>query len=157
MKRIFCPLLLTLGCLNAHASVHVSDCVIREPTPGSDKTGLYFNLTYTIDDKVEALRLPGPESLFGAAVPQLTTYTELHDMTHKDGIMKMHRIPRVPIQPNQQVQLKPGGKHVMLFNLTKRPVAGEEYDVDVWMAWAPNVTCKAVVKTSAQLTQEVKR
>ncbi|NLS11913.1 copper chaperone PCu(A)C [Vibrio sp. SM6] len=157
MKRTFCSLLLGLSCFSAHANVQVSDCVIREPAPGSDKTGLYFNLTYTLDEQTQALRLPGPESLFGAAVPELTTYTELHDMTHVDGVMKMQRLSRLPVKPNQPVVLKPGGKHVMLFNLAKRPVAGEEYDVDVWMAWAPGVTCKAIVKTSAQLAQEVKK
>lgn len=153
MKRTLLALMLGLSSSMASASVTVSDCMIREPAPGADKTGLYFTLTYQPDEETQSLRLPAPEALYGAVVPQLTRHTELHDMKHVDGVMTMTRIPQLPLKPGSTVTLKPGGHHVMLFDLAKRPVAGEEYDVELWLAFAPEATCKAMVKTSAQLAQ----
>lgn len=151
MKRTLCSALLGLTCLSAQAAVTVTDCVIREPAPGTDKTGLYFTVVYTPTEETSSLRLPAPEALYGAAIPALTSYTELHDMTHVDGVMTMQRIPQIQIKPNDPAVLKPGGKHVMLFNLKQRPLVGETYPVELWMAFDPEVKCNAVVKTSAQI------
>ncbi|RYU67035.1 copper chaperone PCu(A)C [Aliivibrio finisterrensis] len=153
MKRTISALILGLSCCSAYAAVSVSDCVIREPAPGSDKTGLYFTVTYQPDAQTDSLRLPAPEALYGATVNALTSYTELHTMTHVDGVMAMQRIPQIPLKPEQSVELKPGGNHVMLFNLKKRPIAGEIYPVELWLAFAPEVKCDAMVKTSAELQQ----
>ncbi|GHA55187.1 copper chaperone PCu(A)C [Photobacterium aphoticum] len=154
MKRLLCSALLGLSGLSAQAAVTVTDCVIREPAPGTDKTGLYFTVNYQPDAETASLRLPAPEALYGAAVPALTSYTELHDMTHVDGVMTMTRIPQVQVKPNTSLSLTPGGKHVMLFNLTKMPKAGEQYPVELWLAFDPNATCMAEVKTSAQIAAD---
>ncbi|MGR5236382.1 copper chaperone PCu(A)C [Vibrio alfacsensis] len=138
MKRTLLALMLGLSSSMASASVTVSDCVIREPAPGANKTGLYFTLTYQPDEETQSLRLPVPEALYGAVVPQLTGHTELHDMKHVDGVMTMTRIPQLPLKPGTTVSLKPGGHHVMLFDLKQRPAAGEEYDVEIWLAFAPD-------------------
>ncbi len=153
MKRSLLALSLSVCAFSTTAAVTATDCVIREPAPGADKTGLYFTLHHQPDEETQSLRLPAPESLYGAGVPALTGYTELHDMKHVDGVMSMYRIPQVRLKPKDTVVLKPGSKHVMLFDLKHRPVAGEVYDVDIWMAFEPSVTCKAVVKTSAELAQ----
>ncbi|MBV7300206.1 copper chaperone PCu(A)C [Enterovibrio paralichthyis] len=151
MKRALFAIFLGAASVPTQAAITVSDCVIREPAPGSDKTALYFSAVYQPNEETAALRLPNPESLFGAIVPELTDYTELHDMKHVDGVMTMHRIPQIPLKPKQSITLKPGGKHVMLFNLKKRPVAGEIYPVELLVAFDPEVKCNAVVKTSAQI------
>lgn len=153
MKRTISTLVLGLSCCSAYAAVTVTDCVIREPAPGTDKTGLYFTVTYQPDAQTQSLRLPAPEALYGANIPALTNYTELHDMTHVDGVMTMTRIPQIQLKPQVAAELKPGGKHVMLFNLKKRPVAGETYPVELLLAFDPEVKCDAIVKTSAELKQ----
>ncbi|OLQ89072.1 molecular chaperone [Vibrio ponticus] len=153
MKRTLLSVSLAIMSFSTFASINVDNCVIREPAPGTDKTGLYFTINYQPDAETKSLRLPAPEALYGAAVPALTSYTELHDMKHADGMMTMQRIPQLQLKPGSTLNLKPGGQHVMLFDLKQRPKAGEVYDVELWLAFAPEVTCQAVVKTSAELAK----
>ena len=67
-----------------------------------------------------------------------------------DGTMKMVRIPGLPLKEGK-TQLKPGGLHLMLKGLKIRPKAGETYPVKLWMTYTEDLTCQAVVKTSAEI------
>lgn len=51
---------------------------------------------------------------------------EIHDMTMTDGVMRMRRIPELEIPAGGAVELKPGGKHLMLMDLKEPLVEGRE-------------------------------
>ena len=42
---------------------------------------------------------------------------EVHEMTMKDGIMRMRKLEGLEIKPGQSVELKPGGYHLMFMGL----------------------------------------
>lgn len=44
---------------------------------------------------------------------------EIHEMHEVDGVMRMRRVPRLALEADGSVHLKPGGLHLMLF----RPAA----------------------------------
>jgi len=44
---------------------------------------------------------------------------EFHETVHKDGMASMRRYDSLQVPANGSVQLKPGGKHMMLFNPKK--------------------------------------
>ena len=48
--------------------------------------------------------------------------TELHTTEMNNGMMKMRRVDNLTINPGDEVELKPGGYHVMLMGL-KKPIA----------------------------------
>ncbi|HEX9391094.1 MAG TPA: copper chaperone PCu(A)C [Usitatibacteraceae bacterium] len=43
---------------------------------------------------------------------------QIHDMKMNDGVMEMKELDSLAIPAGQMVELKPGGRHVMLMNLT---------------------------------------
>ena len=79
------------------------------------------------------VRLPANPGSPGAAYftikagPQATTLysvsaenairAEMHDTVMDGGVMSMKKIDRIDIAAGQTVEFKPGGKHVMLYNL----------------------------------------
>ncbi len=45
--------------------------------------------------------------------------TEVHEMAHEGGVMKMRELPKgLEIKPGQKVELKPGGFHLMFMGLS---------------------------------------
>lgn len=148
MKKI----IATLGLLCAaqvNAGVSVTDCVIVEPAPGVDKTGLFFNAEFTVTDEVKALRLPSPEAILGAQIPELTNDIQMHNTIVKDGVMSMKRFPKLFLKKDDVTKLERGGTHFMLMDLKKRPLAGETYPVTLWMTYLADQTCEAKVVKSA--------
>ncbi len=68
------------------------------------------------------LRNPGeqPVRVIGAR-SDVSEVTELHTHIHDRGVMRMRRVDFIEVPARGQVELKPGGYHVMLIGL-KRPL-----------------------------------
>ncbi len=64
----------------------------------------------------------GDDTLLGAAVDVPGAITEVHDV--RDG--RMVRSERTPVPARGVVELRPGGKHIMVFNLPGEVKAGHE-------------------------------
>ena len=148
-KSPFAALLLAVSS-SAFAGVTVSNCQIREPAPNVNRTALFLTADFQVTDEVKAMRIPGDEAILSAEIPALTDKTEIHQSKITDGVMSMHAVPRVVLNKNSQVEFKPGGLHIMLMDLKKRPVAGETYPVKFWLTYLDDVECNAtVVKVGA--------
>jgi periplasmic copper chaperone A len=51
---------------------------------------------------------------------------EIHESRMEDGIMRMRRVEGgIPVAPGEGVELRPGGMHLMLLNLTASLVEGD--------------------------------
>jgi copper(I)-binding protein len=81
-------------------------------TPGNSKTGVVY-LT-VVDHGTASDRLVGVSSPVAARA-------ELHSMSDDNGVMKMHTVDAIPVQPGMSTELKPGGYHIMLMDL-KQPL-----------------------------------
>jgi copper(I)-binding protein len=89
------------------AQVTVSDAWARAVVPGQMATGAFMRLTSATD-----------VTLVEAASPA-AKIVEIHEMKMDGGVMKMNAIDRLPLPAGKPVDLKPGGYHVMLMNLTR--------------------------------------
>jgi periplasmic copper chaperone A len=59
-----------------------------------------------------------PDRLVSATFAGSAT-TEVHEMAHEGGVMKMRELPKgLEIKPGQKVELKPGGFHLMFMGLS---------------------------------------
>ena len=56
-----------------------------------------------------------------AADSDVAEITELHTHVHKNGMMMMRPVARIPVPAKGETQLKPGGYHIMLIRL-KHPL-----------------------------------
>ena len=62
------------------------------------------------------------------------------------GIMKMRKVEKIPVPAGGSVSLKPGGYHVMLFDLKKDLAVGDSMDVTLTFEQAGEVTLTAQVR-----------
>ena len=59
-----------------------------------------------------------------AAATPAAKVTELHEMRDEDGRMRMRKVEKLVVPAHGSLELKPGGLHVMLFQLTGPLEAG---------------------------------
>ena len=106
MKKWICAALLSLSSAVAAAEVVVTDATVREMLPGRSMTAGYFSISNsgTIDAE-----------LISASSPQFGSI-ELHQHSHKDGMMKMEQVQSVKVAAGEQVHFQPGGLHLMMFD-----------------------------------------
>jgi len=105
--------LAALLALPAAAQVAVTDAWIRGTVPGQKATGAFMQLTSLSD-----------MALVGAASPAAKV-VEIHQMKQEGGMMKMNAVDRVALPANKTVELKPGGYHIMMMDLTQPLRDGE--------------------------------
>ena len=96
-----------------HAQVNIAEPWVRATVPEQKVTGAFMKIT----SKTDALLLDARTPLAGR--------TEIHEMTMDGDTMKMRQIPNLPLPAGVTVELKPGGFHVMLFELTAQAKEGD--------------------------------
>jgi len=95
------------------AQVKVEEPWVRATVPQQRVTGAFMKLTAT-----EALRLVEARSPLAGNV-------EVHEMTMEGSVMKMRALAGLDLPAGKAVELKPGGYHVMLFDLKQQIKAGD--------------------------------
>ena len=95
------------------AQVKVADPWVRATVPQQRVTGAFMTLTAT-----EPLRLVDARSPLAGSV-------EIHEMAMQGSVMKMRALPGLDLPVGKPVELKPGGYHVMLFDLKQQIKAGD--------------------------------
>lgn len=92
------------------ARVAIQDPWVRASVAGQSGTGAFMRLMARED-----LRLVGASSPAAGTV-------EVHEMKMEGDVMRMRAIPALALPAGQNVELKPGGYHIMLMDL-KAPLA----------------------------------
>ncbi|HET7167820.1 MAG TPA: copper chaperone PCu(A)C [Candidatus Limnocylindrales bacterium] len=88
------------------------------------------------------------DALVGARSPAAAT-VELHETAaDASGQMAMHPIDRIDLPVGGRAALEPGGTHIMLIDLTGDLVAGQQIDLTLDFATAPDLVVKATVRAS---------
>lgn len=116
MKQWIGALWLALVSSAVAAEVLVTDMTIREMLPGRSMTAGYFSISNKGAEDAELIS--ATSSQFGSI--------ELHQHTHKDGMMKMEQVQSVVVPAGEQVHFQPGGLHLMLFDAKTSITKGQE-------------------------------
>lgn len=98
---------LLMGC-SPPPEIQVLDARVRGLLPGMDKTVGYFSLQNNTGEALELVAITAPR--IGSI--------EIHETVETEGMLRMRRVPSVRIESNQRVVFEPGGKHLMLFDVT---------------------------------------
>ncbi len=140
-KRIlFILLVLSLLLLSACQSVQPmadEDEMMMEPEPGkitvmnvrarpspmaAGNSAVFMLVLNGLDEDVQFVSAESPAS----------EVVELHETVNDEGVMRMvHQPEGYPIEAGGSVELKPGGKHVMLINLVEQLETGNEIELIV--------------------------
>lgn len=98
----------------AHSAVTAADAWVRGTVPAQKTTGVFLTLTSTADAKLVSVTTPAAKS------------AEIHASQEMAGVMHMHAVDAIPLPAGKPVQLKPGGYHIMLVNLTRALGEGDQ-------------------------------
>jgi periplasmic copper chaperone A len=90
----------------SYAELKFEGAKIFAPLKGSNATAAYVVIKNNSTEAIE-ISLNKVEKFKKA---------ETHETTEKDGRMSMQKVEYFKILPNAEIQLKPGGKHIMLFD-----------------------------------------
>ena len=111
--------------------LHVIDARAR-PSPMAAGNGAVF---LTVVNPTAA-----PDRLVSVASP-VAAAAETHETVDDNGVMRM--VPQsdgFEIPANGALELAPGGKHIMLLNLTQQLQPGQEIEVTLTFEHAPSIT-----------------
>jgi copper(I)-binding protein len=95
------------------AAVTVSEPWVKPTAPGQKVAGAYLQIVSTEDAR-----------LIGGSASVAET-VELHEMSMQGDIMKMRRLDAIELPAGKQVELKPGGYHIMLFGIVRQIKEGD--------------------------------
>jgi periplasmic copper chaperone A len=113
MKKLSLLVLLPLFALplpvKASDIVQVSGVWARATAPGQKVAGVFLEITASADARLVGARTPA------------ASVAELHFMSMEGGVMRMREVEQIDLPQGATISLKPGGYHVMLFDL-KRPL-----------------------------------
>ena len=107
-------LLCASSAVQAQVSVAVGDAWVRATVPQQKATGAFMQLTAAQHARLVDVRSPIAGSV------------ELHQMSMSDNVMKMRHVAALDLPAGQMVALKPGGYHVMFFDLKAPVKAGDK-------------------------------
>lgn len=119
------------------ADVKVSDAYAYETSEGMKNGAALFTIK---NDGKEADRLLSASSTVSAK-------TQIHEMTEKNGIMKMGEVPGVDVKAGDTVTFSSNGYHVMLIDLKAPLKAGSEFPLSLKFEKAGTVETKVSVKS----------
>ena len=103
-------ILFLAGCspsANKHA-IQVSDAYLREVLPGKQVTVAYMTLHNTSS---RTCNLIGASASFARQI-------EIHEHLHAESGMRMQHRNALAILPGEQVEMAPGGYHLMVMGVT---------------------------------------
>jgi periplasmic copper chaperone A len=103
--------------VHAEGKIGVFDAWIRAAPPGSHMLAGYATLKNTGDTRISILTVQ-TDAFREAAIHETTV--------DRDGVSKMRELPRLDIEPGATVEMKPGGRHLMLSDPRHPIVAGEK-------------------------------
>jgi copper(I)-binding protein len=105
-------------------NVVVTDASARATAPGQESAAIRFSIISKKDARLVAIASP----VAGAV--------EIHDMTHDNGVMKMHAIEFLPLPAGKMVKLGASGNHAMLVNLKNPLKAGDSLPLTITVEFA---------------------
>ena len=118
LRRLFAAWILLglVACSTATTdSVTITDLKIRAPLPGSTTSVAYFTVHNHSDIDLVMTQVSSPQ--FKRA--------QIHQSKLDDGIMRMRRVEQILIPAAGNVELAPGGYHLMLLEPVVELEAGQ--------------------------------
>ncbi len=139
LNKIFTyGLMVVVLCLSGTVHAHeenkdivVTNAWVRVMPPTQKNTAAYL----TIENKTDK------EFVLKSATTDVAGEVQTHQMEHVDGMMKMRKVDGISVPAQGHVELKPGGLHLMLLNLTKPVKDGDAISIVLKFQGGAIYTC----------------
>jgi copper(I)-binding protein len=120
----------------AHAEVIADGAYARETAPTATTSAVFISLSNTESNDVALI----------SASTSAAGKVELHDMIKEGDVMKMRQVEKIIIPANGKTELKPGGLHVMLFDLVAPLKEGQMIPVQLHFSNQQTLSVQAPIK-----------
>ncbi len=121
------------GCDSAN-EINITDAYIKPPISGQTTAAAYLSITNNTNETISI------EHIETAAASSI----EIHTHIEENGMMKMRPLAKLAITPGQTIEFKPGGLHLMLFDI--RELTEKQYLISFWFSNGASQTESFVVK-----------
>ncbi|WP_394778238.1 copper chaperone PCu(A)C [Undibacterium sp.] len=112
LKFLFAGSLLAAS-LGAQAEVVIKDAWVRATVPQQKATGAFMKIQVPQDARLVEIQTP------------VAAIAEVHEMKMDNNVMKMRPVVGLELPAGKEVELKPGGYHVMLMGLKAQVKEGD--------------------------------
>lgn len=129
----------TSGALAQSPALSVHDAWVREPMGGRGMTAAFA----IVENTGTAARA------IVSATADVAETVELHEMKMVDAMMRMSPVKQIDVPAGGKVELRPGGLHLMLFNLRTTPKAGDNVRLTLTFDDGTTVAVTAAVRKLA--------
>ena len=155
MKTIKSILLGSLFALttaaNAHdykaGDLHIDHPWSKQVPPTSQVAAAFLNIMNHGDNGDELLSATSP----------IAGKTELHAHIHEGGMMKMREVEKIEVPAHGSQMLKPGGYHVMFFDLKDVPELGESFPLTLNFKQAGEFKVEVKVEEATYIPEGMKK
>lgn len=140
LNRIFFVFLFLISTANAADSLTIENAWSPEAPPVAKVLAGYMKIN----------NLSNKDIKIKSVKSNLFERIEIHNTEMKDGMMKMVKQENLTIKANANVELKPGGLHMMLIGKRKLITAGSLIDVTLTFDNGDTITQNLMVKNDEQ-------
>jgi len=124
------------GSADVRDQLSVRDAWVAEALPGQSMTAAYMIISNQGDVDEELLSVES----------EVAEKVELHKMEQQGEMMRMRRVDSIVIGPGEEVELEPGGLHIMLIGLTQEVKEGDTIEFKLNFESGANLMVSAPVK-----------
>lgn len=121
-KFLSIAILLLWSAVTRADALQIREGYVREMPPGQSTSAAFMKIANATSRPVAIV----------AAICDAAQATELHAHRQVDGAVRMDLVRRLVIPAKGQVELMPGGYHLMLINLKRSLHAGESINVTLF-------------------------
>ena len=142
---LLCLLSTGLSSLS-HASemLHWKDAWVRSMPPGAQVSAAYGMLMNHGDQTVT----------LSAVSSEISSTAEMHEVIADGDQRRMAELESIDIAPHQTLIFEPGGRHIMLLDITAPPVEGETVEICAVSAAGTRACTAASVQRQAPEVQD---
>lgn len=132
----------------AGSSIKIQDAWVRAASVMSDQNqGQMGHMGGSMSAAYMRISNSGSEpDRLRKASSDVANSVEIHVSEMKDGVMTMHPVESVEVPAKGQVELKPGGLHIMLIGITRDLAAGEKVKLSLDFEKAGEIQIEAEVR-----------
>ena len=140
MKKTLILLLLSMS-LWGMDKVSIENAYIKQTPPHAKATAIFLTIKNDSDKDFSLLK----------AQTNLSKETELHTHKNENGKMVMKEVPSIPIKAHSSTELKPGGLHIMVFDIKNQIDENTRADLTLYFdnnqsIELKNIPSKVIVK-----------
>ena len=124
--------------------LHWQNVWVRAMPPGAQVTAAYGNLMNHSDETVQLAGISS--SVSGKA--------QMHDVIAEGDQRRMVQLMSVEIAPHETLVFEPGGRHIMLLDVSNPPIEGSTVEVCALSAAGTESCTQATVERQAPMSHE---